>query len=69
MQTNPLVESFRTDVFRSEARAEELSTQLGPNHPHYLRQAADYLNGRQNNEKLLWTLLNLEIWHRRYTPG
>ena len=33
------------------------------------RILADHLNGRQNHEKLLWTLLNLEIWHRQYTPG
>ena len=27
---------------------------------------AEHMNGRQNHEKLLWTLLNLEIWHRQY---
>jgi asparagine synthase (glutamine-hydrolysing) len=27
---------------------------------------AEHLNGRQNHEKLLWSLLNLEIWHRQY---
>ncbi len=27
---------------------------------------ADHLDGRQNHEKLLWSLLNLEIWHRQY---
>jgi asparagine synthase (glutamine-hydrolysing) len=26
-------------------------------------------SGRQNHEKLLWTLLNLEIWHRRYAQA
>jgi asparagine synthase (glutamine-hydrolysing) len=26
----------------------------------------DHLEGRHNHEKLLWTLLNLEIWHRQY---
>ncbi|MFC1818668.1 asparagine synthase (glutamine-hydrolyzing) [Thermodesulfobacteriota bacterium] len=26
----------------------------------------DHVNGRQNNEKLLWALLTLEIWHRLY---
>ena len=30
------------------------------------RILAEHLNGRQNHEKLLWTLLNLEIWHRQY---
>jgi asparagine synthase (glutamine-hydrolysing) len=27
---------------------------------------AEHINGRQNHEKLLWALLNLEIWHRQY---
>ncbi|MEO8718021.1 MAG: asparagine synthase (glutamine-hydrolyzing), partial [Burkholderiales bacterium] len=27
---------------------------------------ADHLSGRQNGEKLLWSLLNLELWHQRY---
>ena len=27
---------------------------------------AEHLEGRQNHEKLLWALLNLEIWHRQY---
>jgi asparagine synthase (glutamine-hydrolysing) len=27
---------------------------------------AEHLNGRQNHEKLLWAMLNLEIWHRQY---
>jgi asparagine synthase (glutamine-hydrolysing) len=27
---------------------------------------ANHVSGRQNSEKLLWSLLNLEIWHRRY---
>ena len=27
---------------------------------------SDHVGGRQNHEKLLWTLLNLEIWHREY---
>ena len=26
----------------------------------------EHMAGRQNHEKLLWTLLNLEIWHRQY---
>jgi asparagine synthase (glutamine-hydrolysing) len=26
----------------------------------------EHLKGRQNHEKLLWMLLNLEIWHRTY---
>lgn len=30
------------------------------------RILAEHLDGRQNHEKLLWSLLNLEIWHRQY---
>jgi asparagine synthase (glutamine-hydrolysing) len=30
------------------------------------RVLAEHLHGRQNHEKLLWSLLNLEIWHRQY---
>ncbi|HKQ26598.1 MAG TPA: asparagine synthase (glutamine-hydrolyzing) [Burkholderiales bacterium] len=27
---------------------------------------SEHVNGKQNHEKLLWALLNLEIWHRQY---
>jgi asparagine synthase (glutamine-hydrolysing) len=30
------------------------------------RMLDDHIGGRQNHEKLLWALLNLEIWHRQY---
>jgi asparagine synthase (glutamine-hydrolysing) len=30
------------------------------------RVLTEHLDGRQNHEKLLWSLLNLEIWHRQY---
>ena len=30
------------------------------------RMLDDHVDGRQNHEKLLWALLNLEIWHRQY---
>ena len=30
------------------------------------RVVGDHVEGRQNHEKLLWALLNLEIWHRQY---
>ncbi len=39
---------------------------------HYYRVSAlrrtldEHSRGRHNHEKLLWTLLNLEIWHREY---
>ena len=32
------------------------------------RVLKEHFNGRQNHEKLLWTLLNLELWHRSYAP-
>jgi asparagine synthase (glutamine-hydrolysing) len=28
----------------------------------------EHLSGRQNHDKLLWMLLNLEIWYRQYAP-
>ena len=30
------------------------------------RMLDDHIGGKQNHEKLLWALLNLEIWHRQY---
>ena len=30
------------------------------------RTVDDHVEGRQNHEKLLWSLLNLEVWHRQY---
>lgn len=30
------------------------------------RIVAEHVNGRHNHEKLLWCLLNLELWHREY---
>ncbi len=30
------------------------------------RTLAEHIEGRQNHEKLLWAMLNLEIWHREY---
>ena len=36
------------------------------NRPALDKILSDHVNGRQNHEKLLWCLLNLEIWHREY---
>jgi asparagine synthase (glutamine-hydrolysing) len=33
------------------------------------RTLADHVKGKQNHEKLIWTLLTLEIWHRQYALG
>jgi len=30
------------------------------------RLLREHIDGRQNHEKLLWCLLNLEIWQREY---
>ncbi|MGK7911436.1 MAG: asparagine synthase (glutamine-hydrolyzing) [Synechococcus sp.] len=36
-------------------------------HPAELNKLLDeHVSGRKNHEKLLWTLLNLEVWQRRY---
>jgi asparagine synthase (glutamine-hydrolysing) len=29
----------------------------------------EHLASKRNHEETLWTLLNLEIWHRTYRPG
>ena len=33
------------------------------------RLVGEHLKGKHNHEIPLWTLLNLEIWHRRYKPA
>jgi asparagine synthase (glutamine-hydrolysing) len=33
------------------------------------RVLEDHLKGKKNHESLLWTLLNIEIWHRTYSPA
>jgi asparagine synthase (glutamine-hydrolysing) len=33
------------------------------------RLVREHVDGKNNHESTLWTLLNLEIWHRRYSPG
>jgi asparagine synthase (glutamine-hydrolysing) len=77
--TRPKV-GFRVPVnewFRSEMRAylvDHLQSGASITRAYYDARAldgvlAEHLNGRQNHEKLLWSLLNLEIWHRQYTPS
>jgi len=74
--TRPKV-GFRVPVnewFRGEMRdylLDHLQSGSSLTRSYYEGQAldqvlAEHLNGRQNHEKLLWTLLNLEIWHRQY---
>ena len=33
------------------------------------RLVREHVEGKNNHDTTLWTLLNLEIWHRRYSPG
>jgi asparagine synthase (glutamine-hydrolysing) len=33
------------------------------------RLVGEHANRKDNHDATLWTLLNLEIWHRRYRPG
>jgi asparagine synthase (glutamine-hydrolysing) len=74
--TRPKV-GFRVPVnrwFRGEMREyllDHLQGRSSMTSVYYDSQALDHvlvehLNGRQNHEKLLWALLNLEIWHRQY---
>jgi asparagine synthase (glutamine-hydrolysing) len=52
-----LLEHLRSDTSRTRAWYR----------PDALRRVIDdHLDGRQNHEKLLWAMLNLEIWHRQY---
>jgi asparagine synthase (glutamine-hydrolysing) len=71
---------FRVPVnewFRGEMReylAEHLASARSRTRAYYDPKALDrvlseHVEGRQNHEKLLWTLLNLEIWHRQYCQG
>ena len=68
---------FRVPVnewFRGEMRdylMEHLASAASRTRAYYdagalARVLTEHLNGRQNHEKLLWSLLNLEIWHRQY---
>jgi asparagine synthase (glutamine-hydrolysing) len=74
--TRPKV-GFRVPVndwFRGEMREyllDHLQSSSSKTRAYYDARAigrvlSEHLNGRQNHEKLLWALLNLEIWHRQY---
>ena len=54
------------DYLRDHLQGAESKTR-GYYDPQVLdRVVGDHIEGRQNHEKLLWALLNLEIWHRQY---
>jgi asparagine synthase (glutamine-hydrolysing) len=65
----PINEWFRTDLsdyLRSHLSGPQ-SVTCSYYRPAVLRRYLDeHQAGRQNHEKLLWTMLNLEIWHREY---
>lgn len=65
----PVAEWFRGPM--RDYLYEHLCSSASRTAPYYHRKAldrvmAEHVEGRQNHEKLLWTLLNLEIWHRQY---
>ena len=39
------------------------------NRPELDKILSDHVKGRQNHEKLLWCLVNLELWQREYQIG
>jgi chain length determinant protein EpsF len=49
---SPLVQSLKTQLLTAEAKLQELSTRLGPNHPQYQQQASEIaaLRSRMNGE-------------------
>ena len=49
---NPLVQALKTELLRAEAKLQELSTRLGPNHPQYQQQASEIaaLRAKMNGE-------------------
>jgi asparagine synthase (glutamine-hydrolysing) len=65
----PVNEWFRTSMkeyLRDHLLGSESRT-CGYYQPQMLRRYFDeHIAGRQNHEKLLWSMLNLEIWHREY---
>jgi asparagine synthase (glutamine-hydrolysing) len=68
----PVNEWFRGDM--REFLLDHLQGSSSLTRPYYNAGVLDrvldeHLKGRQNHEKLLWTLLNLEIWHRTYQRG
>jgi asparagine synthase (glutamine-hydrolysing) len=65
----PVNEWFRTrmrDYLVEHLQGTQSKTRLYYNTNVLDRAVADHIGGRQNHEKLLWALLNLEIWHRHY---
>jgi asparagine synthase (glutamine-hydrolysing) len=65
----PVNEWFRTslrDYLLENLTGADSRTRRYYHAPELKRVLQEHLDGRQNHEKLLWCLLNLEIWHREY---
>ncbi len=63
----PVNEWFRTsmrDYLYDHLTGTDSRTAHYYHRPALLRVLAEHVGGRQNHEKLLWTLLNLELWRR-----
>jgi asparagine synthase (glutamine-hydrolysing) len=68
----PVNEWFRGDM--REFLLEHLQSSSSLTRDYFDQEAlykvlSDHIYGRQNHEKLLWSLLNLEIWHRQYAAA
>jgi asparagine synthase (glutamine-hydrolysing) len=65
----PVNEWFRTSMkeYLNDHLLGSESRTRGYYQPQMLRRYLDeHMAGRQNHEKLLWSMLNLEIWHKEY---
>ncbi len=65
----PVNEWFRggmRDYLHDHLTGTDSRTAVYYNKPALLRLLDEHAKGRQNHEKLLWSLLNLEIWHKEY---
>jgi asparagine synthase (glutamine-hydrolysing) len=65
----PVNEWFRgpmKDYLRGHLLSEESRTRDYYDPKALSATVEEHIAGRHNHEKLLWSLLNLEIWHRQY---
>ncbi len=65
----PVNEWFQTSM--KDYLLDHLTSASSVTRQYYHKAALDrilqeHIEGRQNHEKLLWTLLNLELWHQQY---
>jgi len=65
----PVNEWFRADLrdyLRNHLQGSDSLTRRYYDEAVLDQVLAEHFDGRHNHEKLLWALLNLEIWHRQY---